>query len=91
MEEVKRREREKVFAKGRAYASRPTSFKQSLSESSRDINNSHYEHGRYDKKDRQKSEETIRETPAQSPTRQKSVEELAAIKEKKRKLMAKYG
>ncbi len=91
MEEVKRREREKVFAKGRAYASRPTSFKQSISEHSKDKNDSHYDYGRHDKRDSQKLEDRTQQPPAPSPTRQKSAEELAAIKEKKRKLMAKYG
>eukprot|EP00551_Chaetoceros_affinis_P006371 CAMPEP_0203683246 /NCGR_PEP_ID=MMETSP0090-20130426/47421_1 /ASSEMBLY_ACC=CAM_ASM_001088 /TAXON_ID=426623 /ORGANISM="Chaetoceros affinis, Strain CCMP159" /LENGTH=393 /DNA_ID=CAMNT_0050552381 /DNA_START=551 /DNA_END=1732 /DNA_ORIENTATION=+ len=96
MEEVKRREQEKVFAKGRSYASRPTSFKQSMGESSRNKNDSYYEESGKNgsKRDGHNLDDMNRtqepHTEKSSP-RQKSAQELAAIKEKKRKLMAKYG
>ena len=107
MDEVNRREREKVFAKGRSYSSRPASFKSSMNESSahapdndghrrgsNHLNNRDDYHGR-DYKQQQNGRSTssndTNQDTAQQSQKQKSPGELAAIKEKKRKLMAKYG
>jgi pre-mRNA-splicing factor 38B len=96
MEEVKRREREKVFAKGRAYASRPATFKQSLSVES-GVNVSSRDDHSY-KRDSYRESAAVQKKPqkqdianSEPPSKQKTEEELAAVKDKKRKLMAKYG
>lgn len=104
MEEVIRRERDKTAAKGRAYASRPTSFKDSLG-------SGHGSQGRHDQggggdwrpphrddkgggaqaKSYGKEGSKSAASPAATPAVQKTAAELAAIEEKKRKLRAKYG
>lgn len=102
MEEVLRREREKSAAKGKAYASRPATFKESLALS---------DSGSDPRKKRHSSRSPIREetnskrgkfsaerddgktgaATASSLVRERTLEELAAIEEKKRKLLARYG
>jgi len=99
MEEVKRREQENVIARGRDYSSRPNSFRQSFSPKSnvghgrRDNSYSgdpYYESRKQEKRHQQDEAKEQTSSP-EAPKRQKTAEELAAIKEKKRKLMAKYG
>mmetsp|Transcript_11189 Transcript_11189/g.14958 ORF Transcript_11189/g.14958 Transcript_11189/m.14958 type:complete len:404 (+) Transcript_11189:197-1408(+) len=99
MEEVLRREREKSAAKGKAYASRPATFKESLSiqqnPSCADTHNapsSSHRHGKKRSHSDNKPMYDLRDAATiPNAPRQKSVEELAAIQEKKRKLLQKYG
>lgn len=101
MEEVRRREREKTAAKGRAYASRPSTFKESMSTkvdeglgTKESASNYRFRtNNTYQKKDasRERTSEDNRTNSVQPPVKKKTPEELAAIAEKKRKLMAKYG
>ena len=107
MDEVNRREREKVFAKGRSYSSRPASFKESSMTSERSAgapdnncyrkgnyhSNNRYEHHSRDyKQQAQTGVDNTRDVETTNQAqKQKSPGELAAIEEKKRKLMAKYG
>ncbi len=97
MEEVLRREREKIAAKGRRdYASRPVAFRGESDE--RIQNRRHMDRDASDR--RQQTRETPKvdevkatesQKPAAAPVREKTAAELAAIQEKKMKLMAKYG
>ena len=101
MEEVLRREREKSAAKGRDYASRPAAFRGESDE--RIQNRRHMDRDVSDwrqlkrepqpKVDEAKATESQKPaaTAAAAPVREKTAAELAAIQEKKRKLMAKYG
>lgn len=97
MEEVLRQEREKITATGRAYASRPPSCKTSLSEqqSSSGRKRPLIDDGDFRPVHRQKQAPSHfvseQEKPLQPSPPAKTPEELAAIQEKKRKLMAKYG
>lgn len=96
MSEVIRREREKSAAKGKAYGSRPTTFKDSLSGSNRLRESSSPDHGRGTKKHRYppnaKNHATSEEQEEKKPNeRKKTAEEIAASQAKKRRLMAKYG
>lgn len=98
LEEVKRREREKVFAKGRDYGSRPVSFKQSLTDDYHSHNGKDYlddnkQNYRGSEKKEKPSSKGSTQNQSSPPKQQveKSSDELAAIAEKKRKLMAKYG
>jgi pre-mRNA-splicing factor 38B len=100
MEEVLRRERDKTSAKGKSYATRPSTFKDSLSSSGmhqskhldvmdtkkiRPIVNTN--EGKPDQ-----DEDSKPAAVAAAPIIiQKTAAELAAIEEKKRKLIAKYG
>ncbi|KAL7555140.1 hypothetical protein ACHAWF_018775 [Thalassiosira exigua] len=96
MEEVLRRERDKTAAKGRAYAARPATFKDSLGGPG--VQSRHMADGP-DRRSRPgngakpqaEREKPNNRKPAAAPVVQKSVAELAAIQEKKRKLMARYG
>lgn len=94
MEEVLQRERDKTASKGRAYAARPATFKDSLgspgTQSVLDKDVKWKSHGnqegkpkidRHDLKDSKPAASTVQKTPA----------ELAAVEEKKRMLMARYG
>jgi pre-mRNA-splicing factor 38B len=89
LEEVKRREREKSAAKGKAYAARPSGF--------RGVNADDSVGGKHDIQDKRapppkaKREESAASPPRPAPVVKKSAADLAAIEEKKRKLMAKYG
>lgn len=98
MEEVLRREREKSAAKGRRdYSSRPAAFRGESDE--RIQNRRHMDRDASDwmhqtretkpKVDEVKVTESLK--PAAAPVREKTAAELAAIQEKKMKLMAKYG
>lgn len=95
MEKVLRRERNKTAAKGRAYAARPTTFKDSLG--SNDMQSRHLKQdGDWrprgnDSKPSTKREEVQDSKPVATPVVQKTAAELAAIEDKKRKLMARYG
>ena len=98
LEEVKRREREKVSTNGRAYASRPATFKQSIesdrhrhSHDVQDYYPMHSTRGRNHHQQQQQQQEEITGTKSDDKAKKKTVEELAAIQEKKMKLMAKYG
>ncbi|KAL3795925.1 hypothetical protein HJC23_002196 [Cyclotella cryptica] len=88
MEEVLRREREKSAAKGKAYAARPTGF--------RGVNTDESVGGKHDIQDKwappptAKHEKEAASIPP-APVARKTAAELAAIEEKKRKLLAKYG
>ena len=100
MEEVLRREREKSAAKGKAYASRPASFKESLGVP---LEGSHRQHDtNLEKESDRRSHsaagkaKTERDKEKDSkvvavPVVKKTAADLAAIEEKKRKLMARYG
>jgi len=105
MEEVLQRERDKSLAKGRGqYAARPKTFKESLSASrhgvedrpeSKDFNSHRYEQGKRrenysdDRKSRPNNEKDV--TKAEPKPKQKTAEELGAIAQKKRQLLARYG
>mmetsp|Transcript_25553 Transcript_25553/g.42185 ORF Transcript_25553/g.42185 Transcript_25553/m.42185 type:complete len:393 (+) Transcript_25553:157-1335(+) len=97
MEEVLRREREKSATKGRDYASRPKAFRGESDERIR--NKKHMDRDvsdwRQQKREVQPKIEEAKATESQKPAaatvREKTAAELAAIQEKKRKLMAKYG
>jgi len=103
MEEVLRRERDKSAAKGRAYASRPATFKESLSASrhgvearkdSESFNNHHrYAHGKRGDRDSDRAllNDERDQTKGRAEHKQKSAEEMGAIAEKKRQLLARYG
>mmetsp|Transcript_22353 Transcript_22353/g.54139 ORF Transcript_22353/g.54139 Transcript_22353/m.54139 type:complete len:385 (+) Transcript_22353:592-1746(+) len=95
MEEVLRRERDKTAAKGRAYAARPATFKDSLGSpgmQSRhlgsDVNRRPREIEGKPKADRNDANNS---KLAAAPVAKKTAEDLAAIEEKKRKLAARYG
>ena len=99
MEEVLRREREKTSAKGKSYATRPSTFKDSLSSSG--VHQSKH----LDIMDTKKTRPNVNTIESKKPDVQdedskpaavaaaptKTAAELAAIEEKKRKLIAKYG
>ncbi|KAL7529202.1 hypothetical protein ACHAXR_002845, partial [Thalassiosira sp. AJA248-18] len=94
MEEVLRRERDKTAAKGRAYAARPATFKDSIG--SNGMQSRHLEQDanwrpRGNDKSKAAREDAKDSKPAAAPVVQKTAAELAAIEEKKRKLRAKYG
>eukprot|EP00581_Thalassiosira_minuscula_P011071 CAMPEP_0183716358 /NCGR_PEP_ID=MMETSP0737-20130205/10312_1 /TAXON_ID=385413 /ORGANISM="Thalassiosira miniscula, Strain CCMP1093" /LENGTH=539 /DNA_ID=CAMNT_0025945625 /DNA_START=46 /DNA_END=1665 /DNA_ORIENTATION=+ len=103
MEEVLRRERDKTAAKGRSYAARPATFKDSLGTSG--MHSRHRAEGNDWKppprgnnnegagggSGKAKGEDGKDSKPAAAPVVQKTAAELAAIQEKKRKLMARYG
>lgn len=108
MQEVLRRERENSAAKGKAYASRPATFKETLSGprdggrysgdggSGRDYHSRRGTTQQYHRSKDATDSTAIKgkeTSPSSSspPPKQKTAEELAAIQEKKRKLMAKYG
>jgi len=89
MEEVKRRERDKVATNGRTRPGVGTDFSSSQS---------HTDRRNYADKSRNYSTEVTNlksekktEVFAQAPAKQSTKEDLAAIEEKKRKLLAKYG
>lgn len=95
MEEVLRREREKSAAKGKAYASRPPTFKNSLSVKQ---NERGQKRGRSPERSRPRSnkqsrakDSSAKPTPSVAVPQEKTAEERAAIEEKKRKLIARYG
>lgn len=101
MEEVLRREREKSAAKGRAYAYRPASFKESITDNPPEYKHSaspnhsstYYRKRRNDDQDERKAHSGIKQdilTEKATP-KKRSTEELATIVEKKRKLLARYG
>ena len=95
MSEVMRREREKSAAKGKAYGSRPPTFKDSLSGSNR-LRESSLDHSRGSRnlnyapntKNHVIAEE---QKDKKACDRKKTAEEIGASQEKKRKLMARYG
>lgn len=98
MEEVLRREREKTAAKGKAYSTRPASFKESIGSSGMqskhlemDIQRRSREDNRVGGKAKVEREYARDSKPAAAQIVQKTAAELAAIEGKKRKLMARYG
>jgi len=99
MEEVLRREREKSAAKGRHdYASRPAAFRGESDEriqNRRHMNRDGSDRRQQKREAQPKVDETnateSKKPAATAPVREKTAAELAAIQEKKMKLMAKYG
>jgi len=96
MEEVLRREREKSAAHGRVYASRPSSFKNSLTgEQPRRTRSRSPDRGqtRNSKTPKEGGEpSTCAPAPSVASTkREMTPQELVAVEQKKRKLMSKYG
>ena len=95
MEEVLRRERDKTAAKGRAYAARPATFKDSLgspgAQSFLDKDAKWKSHGNQEGKPKIDRHDLKDSKPAAALTMQKTAAELAASEEKKRMLMARYG
>lgn len=105
MEEVRRREREKTAAKGKAYAARPATFKKSISvrdggDESRRKRSASPDCGYHAAKkgpsshgNEPKNDEIQDHQNFSSahPPRKKTAEELAAAAEKRRKLAARYG
>lgn len=98
MDEVLRREREKTAAKGKSYAARPTSYKDSLGTpgmQSRHMDRDPNPESRgYDNSKAKASRDDCKPAAKASPPpaeKTKTAAELAAIQEKKRKLMSKYG
>ena len=97
MNEVLRREREKTAAKGRAYAARPATFKESIGSSG--MQSKHFEtddswRSRGENRGKREAKNVEREEdckPVAAPDVPKTVAELAALEDKKRKLMARYG
>lgn len=88
MEEVRRREREQSTAKGKAYAARPLTTKNSMATKVRKTYHDEPAAQRVEAHHRRKDPPKEEEVPSR---REKTPEELAAIAEKKRRLMAKYG
>lgn len=98
MDEVLRREREKITTGNqRGYARPPPTFKQSLENDGRaKARNMHHEsapRAHDDKMGRANNDNVVKKSQEDSkpPPVQKTPEELAAIAAKKRKLLAKYG
>ena len=103
MDEVLRRERDKTAAKGRSYAARPATFKDSLGSPGmqskhmdRDANwkprRNQESKPQVERRDESKdSKPAAAAAAAPPPPPKKTAAELAAIQEKKRKLMSKYG
>lgn len=104
MEEVLRREREKCAAKGKAYASRPATFKESIAITERVVKQSHITQSLMkDEKFRRSRQSNIQLSDKYSkstftqpfvstcPGKRKTYNNLAALEEKKRKLIARYG
>mmetsp|Transcript_31088 Transcript_31088/g.65607 ORF Transcript_31088/g.65607 Transcript_31088/m.65607 type:complete len:393 (-) Transcript_31088:106-1284(-) len=95
MEEVLRRERDKTAAKGRAYAARPATFKDSLGSSgmqSRHLDRDANCRPRGNEgKPKVERDDAKGSKPAAAPVVKKTAAEVAAIEEKKRKLRARYG
>ena len=97
MDEVLRRERDKTAAKGKSYATRPTSFKDSLGTPG--MQSRHMEHDTnpksrgYDDSKTKAARDVAKGDKASPPSTEKTktAAELAAIQEKKRMLMSKYG
>lgn len=92
MEEVLRRERDKTAAKGRDYAARPSTFKDSLGttggQSRHSVQDDNWKHRSLPKAEREDVKDS---KPVAAPVVQKTAAELMAIDEKKRKLMSRYG
>merc|ERR1712032_1603593 len=94
MEEVLRREREKCASKGKAYSSRPATFKESIAITERVVKQTFIspslmkdEKFRGNRqKDIQLSDTYSKSTFIQPSGKRKTHEELAALEEKKRKL-----
>lgn len=101
MEEVLQRERDKSAAKGRAYASRPATFKESLSASRHGVEvrkdiGLRYERPTHGKRcDNEPGKALLDnerdQTNGRVERKQKTAEEMGAIAEKKRQLLARYG
>jgi len=99
MEEVLRRERDKIAAKGRAYAARPSTFQDSLvspgARGTRHISDEDVERkyrGNQEGGPRVVDRRGVDESkPAAAPIALKTAADLASIEEKKRMLMARYG
>jgi len=104
MEEVIQREREKSAAKGKAYASRPATFKESLSASRhgvevrkespsfsyhRSLQDKQYEISTDKRYTLSNNEQN--QTKGEVKTKLKTAEEMGAIAAKKRQLLARYG
>jgi pre-mRNA-splicing factor 38B len=88
-EEVRRRERDTVTASGsNAVARRPPSTKTSLLSTNRDASRRYASPGRSPPPERAAPPPPVETDP---PPRKRTGEELAAIQDKKRRLMAKYG
>eukprot|EP00559_Dactyliosolen_fragilissimus_P006605 CAMPEP_0184863202 /NCGR_PEP_ID=MMETSP0580-20130426/9782_1 /TAXON_ID=1118495 /ORGANISM="Dactyliosolen fragilissimus" /LENGTH=347 /DNA_ID=CAMNT_0027361393 /DNA_START=489 /DNA_END=1532 /DNA_ORIENTATION=+ len=101
MQKVLRQEREKSAAKGRAYAARPATFKESISHSNdygQKRQRTHSPESTQNKKkhpDEGKNFKSVCRANdglnMSAQTKKKTPQELAAIEEKKRKLIARYG
>ncbi|KAL3762386.1 hypothetical protein ACHAW5_004703 [Stephanodiscus triporus] len=95
MEEVLQRERDKTASKGRAYAARPATFKDSIgcpgTQSVLDTDAKWKTRGNQEGKPRIDRHDLKDGKPPAAPTTQKTPAELAAVEEKKRMLMARYG
>ena len=94
MEEVLRRERDKTAAKGKAYAARPPTFKNSLGSpgmQSRHLEQDEKWRPRGNEAKQAERDDAKDSKPAAAPVVQKTAAELAAIEEKKRKLVSRYG
>lgn len=96
-EEVRRRERDTVTA-DRGWARRPPSTKQSLSQSTRGRSHPHDDDRRHRPPREHRRDAPARPVESKAPPpvqasqqKKRSPEEMAAIAEKKRKLLAKYG
>jgi pre-mRNA-splicing factor 38B len=94
MEEVISQDQERSLAKGRSYASGPSTVKASLSSAGRGYRNKPVTpppHGRgRARPDDRLSSSHVDKKPDAEPKR-KTAEEIAAVQQKKQKLMAKYG
>ena len=99
MEEVLRRDRDKIAAKGRAYAARPSTFQDSLvSPGARGWHISDGDVGRKSRGNQEGGPKVVdrrgvdeSKPAAAAPIARKTAADLASIEEKKRMLMARYG
>ena len=101
MEEVRKKERDRIAAKGKQYAARPATFKRSLASHSNSRNN-HYsyndrnattnqEHHKSGHLQRHRQQQQQQQHHVSHNTNLETPEELAALEEKRRKLQARYG
>jgi hypothetical protein len=94
MEEVISQDKERNMAKGRSYSSGPPTVKANLSSAGSEYRNKpvtspHHSHGWAPLNDRLSSSH-VDKKPDTKPKR-KTAEEIAAVQQKKQKLMAKYS
>lgn len=95
MEQVIHQDRERILAKGRSYVSRPPTLKASLSSAGGGPRITHSTHPPDERvrgqPDGRLSSSDVNEKKPDAAPKRKTAEEIAAVQEKKRRLMAQYG